>query len=582
MKKIHRSQLAWAAFALALAAGTLVAQDGDAASRKPLLLAEALKARDEGNLQVAKEKFEAILAIDPKDMGANEGLTSVNAALAEATSSKQSADAASAAKAAAPTDTAPAAVVAPAASGALDEVATAHQNRFDEVSRAIEAAKAKVAAGDLKRAIEILDGANGAIAAIPTAAAQKLRSEISVIKQDALLRRENGPAYAATVAESVKSSAIHQNELSAVIAKTVSSAESLIRSGSRASNNDKNDSNKGYKDAQKTLQEALDLLSNAEVELKKASNSKDAADAQDRIKELKLAANSRSALLAITYGDFLVAQRRIEEYKLIQDGKFDADFKEKEEEIKVRYRKDKEDNSSRWTKLEEDLHEQNLKQELETLSARKAQAARLLKDDTVATKLQKELDDKKKYSVIRNIDELSPGVRVKDDKVNELLVKGRARYLYGDYQGALDAYREVLQYQPNNSESKAYQIRIREMLSDNSGQWNRGVTKGKLLELLDESWKLPEVFNRENIKSDLGNGNDPVTEKMKTIRLPEGFVARDEPLDRALIKLSGLSQTYDKDQKGVNIVPVTDGGESPTVNLQLREHGTLKALDEAS
>ena len=117
MKNIHRSQLAWAAFALALAAGTLVAQDGDAASRKPLLLAEALKARDEGNLQVAKQKFEAILAIDPKDMGANEGLTSVNAALAEATTSKQSADA----KAAAPTDgapAAPAAVVAPAASGA--------------------------------------------------------------------------------------------------------------------------------------------------------------------------------------------------------------------------------------------------------------------------------------------------------------------------------------------------------------------------------------------------------------------------------------------------------------------------------
>jgi hypothetical protein len=39
------------------------------------------------------------------------------------------------------------------------------------------------------------------------------------------------------------------------------------------------------------------------------------------------------------------------------------------------------------------------------------------------------------------------------------------------------------------------------MLSENSGQWNRGVTKGKLLELLDETWKLPEVFNRENIRS---------------------------------------------------------------------------------
>lgn len=60
--------------------------EGDAAARKPLLLAEALKARDEGDLQLARSKFEQILAIDPKDIAAHEGLVSVNGALA-ATSS---------------------------------------------------------------------------------------------------------------------------------------------------------------------------------------------------------------------------------------------------------------------------------------------------------------------------------------------------------------------------------------------------------------------------------------------------------------------------------------------------------------
>jgi len=577
MKKIHRSQLAWAAFALALAAGTLVAQDGDAASRKPLLLAEALKARDEGNLQVAKEKFEAILAIDPKDMGANEGLTSVNAALAEAATSKQTADAASASKAAAPAEVSPAPVVA--SSGAFEEVSGNYRNRFEEVSRAIEVAKQKVASGDLKRAIEILDGANGALAAIPSAAAQKLRSEIAVLKQDALLRRDNGPAYATKVAESVKSAAQHNKDLSSILQNSVAKAEALIRKGSSVSGKDRNDAAKGYVDAKKDLQEAWDLLTLAEDQLKKADSSKDSADFQDRIKDLKLSVSSRTALLAISYGDFVTAQSKISEYKLIQDGKLDKQFDDAKQEIEARYRKIREADSAKWTKLDEDLHEQNLKQELAALLARKDQAARLLKDDTVAAKLQRELDEKKKNSVVRNIDELSPGVRNKDDKVNELLVKGRARYLYGDYQGALDAYREVLQYQPNNSESKAYQIRIRQMLSENSGQWNRGVTKGKLLELLDESWKLPEVFNRENNKSDLGAGSDPVTEKMKTIRLPEGFVARDEPLDRALTKLSSLSKDYDKDQKGVNIVLQGDGVESPTVNLQLRDVTVFQALN---
>jgi general secretion pathway protein D len=495
MKKIHRSQLAWAAFALALAAGSLVAQDGDASARKPMLLAEALKARDEGNLQTAKEKFEAILAIDPKDMGANEGLTSVNAALAEATAAKQTADA----KASAPTDAAPAPAVAPAAPSALDEVATAHQNRFDEVTRAIDAAKAKIAAGDLKRAQEILDGASGAIASIPTAAAQKLRDAIALAKQDLAVRRDAGGASAAQ--EEVKRLA---KENSAALSKqddAIDAAEKLLRKGTAES-----------------VDQAISDLDAADRALGGESLSN--KDLKERIKATKGSALARRALIAIEARDMSRAASLVADYAKLKG-----------------------------------------------------------EEDPAVLRLQKELASKRDNPTYRNIDELSPGVRNKDDKVNELLVKGRARYLYGDYQGALDAYREVLQYQPNNSESKAYQVRIRQMLSENSGQWNRGVTKGKLLELLDETWKLPEVFNRENTKSDLGNGNDPVTEKMKTIRLPEGFLARDEPLDRALTKLSSLSQTYDKDQKGVNIVPVTDGGESPTVNLQLRDVTVFQALD---
>jgi general secretion pathway protein D len=500
MKKIHRSQLAWAAFALALAAGSLAAQDGDASARKPMLLAEALKARDEGNLEVAKEKFEAILAIDPKDMGANEGLTSVNAALAEASSSKQSADAASAVKAAAPSDAAPASpVAAPAAPSALDEVASAHQNRFDEVSRAIAVAKAKADAGDLKRAQEILDGANGAIAAIPTAAAQKLRDAISLAKQDLAVRRDAGSASVAQ--EEVKRLAKDNSAALSSQGDAIDAAEKLLRKGTAE-----------YVDKAISDLDAADRALGAET----LSNK----DLKERIKSTKASALARRALLAIDARDMTRAAALVADYAKLKG-----------------------------------------------------------EQDPAVLRLQKELAAKRNEPTYRNIDELSPGVSGKDDKVNELLVRGRARYLYGDYQGALDAYREVLQYQPNNSESKAYQIRIRQMLSDNSGQWNRGVTKGKLMELLDETWKLPEVFNRENTKSDLGNGNDPVTEKMKTIRLPEGFIARDEPLDRALTKLSGLSQTYDKDQKGVNIVPVTDGGESPTVNLQLRDVTVFQALD---
>lgn len=177
----------------------------------------------------------------------------------------------------------------------------------------------------------------------------------------------------------------------------------------------------------------------------------------------------------------------------------------------------------------------------------------------------------------RSIEEISPGLQAKDTKVDELLVKGRARYLYGDYQGALDTYREVLQYQPLNPEAKAYQVRIRKMLSENSGQWNRGVTKGKLLELLDESWKLPEVYNREST-GPTTVAVDPVLQKLKEITVPEINI-KDLPLNRALDQLVIVSQAYDKESKGVNIVPIDPEKRNPSVNITLRNVSLDRALE---
>ena len=490
MKNLHRSQLAWAALALALAAGSLIAQDGDAAARKPQLLAEALKARDEGNLQAAKEKFQAILAIDAKDVGATEGLASVASAIAEAEAAKKAADAASAPKTDAPKADAPV--------GTADEAAS-NEKLFAQVSKVIEDARKKSAAGDHKGALEQLDAATDALAANTAPAAQGLRDSISLAKQDVGVARDAGGPTAAK--EEVNRLARANADSIGKQGDVVSSAESLIRQGTAES-----------------IDKALNDLDAADRNLGAASLSN--AGLKERIKDAKGSALARRALVAIEARDMIKATAVIGQYAELKG-----------------------------------------------------------KDDASVVRLQKEFASKRNDPTYRNVDELSPGLRIKDDKVNELLVKGRARYLYGDYQGALDAYREVLQYQPNNSESKAYQIRIRQMLSENSGQWNRGVTKGKLLELLDETWKLPEVFNRENVKVDSANGNDPVIEKMKSIQLPEGFIVRDQPLDRALALLQTQAASYDKDQKGVNIVLIDTANKNPTVNLQLRGVSVYQALD---
>ena len=482
MKNLHRSQLAWAALALALAAGSLIAQDGDSAARKPQLLAEALKARDEGNLQAAKAKYEAILAIDAKDLGATEGLKNVTADIAEAEAAKKAADA--------PKPDAP---IVPA-----DEAAS-NEKLFAQVSKVIEDARKKCAAGDHKGALEQLDVAAGALAENTTPAAQTLRDSISLAKQEVGVARDAGGPSAAKA--EVNRLARANSDSIGKQGDVVSSAESLIRQGTAES-----------------IDKALADLDVADRALGAASLSN--AGLKERIKEAKGSALARRALVAIEARDMIKATAVIAQYAELKGN-----------------------------------------------------------DDARVIRLQKEFASKRNDPTYRNVDETSPGLRVKDDKVNELLVRGRARYLYGDYQGALDSYREVLQYQPNNSESKAYQIRIRQMLSENSGQWNRGVTKGKLLELLDETWKLPEVFNRENVKVDSANGNDPVIEKMKSIQLPEGFLVRDQPLDRALILLQTQAATYDKDQKGVNIVLIDTANKNPTVSLQLRNVSVYQALD---
>ena len=199
-------------------------------------------------------------------------------------------------------------------------------------------------------------------------------------------------------------------------------------------------------------------------------------------------------------------------------------------------------------------------------------------DDASSRRLRAEFAAKKSDPAYRSVDEISPGLRAKDDKVQELLVKGRARYLYGDYAGALDAYREILQYQPNNAESKAFQVRIRQVLSENSGQWNRNVTKGKLLELLDESWKLPEVYNREVTPTGGNAAADPVLDKLRSITVPEINI-RDLPFDRAIAQLTIVSQSYDKENKGVNMFVIDPDRKNPSVNMTLRNVTLEKAID---
>lgn len=491
MKQNIRNTFAWASLAVVIAVGSLIAQDSDPIKQKTQILSEALKAREEGDLKTARDRYESLQKLDQNDEGAKEGLAAVNAAIAAAEATKSGAPVVKETVAVKTSES----TAAPAKSADLiTTVESSHQNLYREVEAAIAKSKELADQANFKEALRILDGANGALPNNPTA--QSLRDEIALTRQDIIGRREAGDQGTDAIAraEIERIAKLNDVKISAATA-LIAEAESLIRD--------------------EDFDAAKDKLDQASKGLpKNIATSKLAA----RIKNDVAAIYSRRALAAIEAREMTKADGYIKDF----------------ENLKV--------------------------------------------DEAAARALRAEFNDKKSDPTYRNIEDLSPGLRAKDNKIEELLVKGRARYLYGDYTGALEVYREVLQYQPNNSEAKAFQVRIRQFISENSGQWNRGVTKGKLFELLDESWKLPEVYNREVVGTTGKTDTDPTIDKLRSITVPEINI-RDMPFDRAITQLINISQSYDKENKGVNMVVIDPDRKNPSVNMTLRNVSLEKAID---
>ncbi len=486
MKSTSRSSITWLAVAALIAAGSLVAQDVDPVTQKTILLSNALKAREDGNLSAARDGYLKILQIDKSDEGAKEGLASVEAALASATAQK--------AQVPVGADAAPA-----AAKSLIESVANNQQALFREVPQAIATANEAADNGNYDAAIKVLDGV---AAALPNnTAAQPLRDDVTLARQEILTRRDSGDKGADHLARAEVERLAKANSVRIDAAEElVDAAEKFIRNGEF----DKASENLDKAKAGLPANIATDSLA-------------------QRIEEDRFNLLARRAMTCIEDREMRQADAYIREYEA----------------------KNKKANGI---------------------------------NDSTAQRLRAEYDSKKSDPTYQNVDDMSPGLKAKDARIEELLVKGRARYLYGDYTGAMDAYREVLQYQPNNSEAKAFQVRIRQNISENSGQWNRGVTKGKLLEQLDESWKLPEVYNREVASNSGKTESDPVLDKLSAIMVPEINI-RDMAFDRAIQQLITISKSYDKDGKGVNMYVVDPEHKNPSVNMTLSDVSLKQALD---
>ncbi|MEN8861684.1 MAG: type II secretory pathway, component PulD [Lentimonas sp.] len=183
----------------------------------------------------------------------------------------------------------------------------------------------------------------------------------------------------------------------------------------------------------------------------------------------------------------------------------------------------------------------------------------------LANKLDSEITDP--YAL--DINAVSPEYVAQSKIIRDLLTRGRAQYLNGDYDGASSTFREVEARDANNAEAKLFQTKIAEILGGIHKQ-NHYKTREQMMTEVDQSWERPKVFDI-SVKPTPGNGGtSPTARKMNEIVIPQVNFSGME-LTRVIETLSELSVEYDAEKVGVNIVPLFNPNDAnPRVNISLR------------
>jgi general secretion pathway protein D len=167
-----------------------------------------------------------------------------------------------------------------------------------------------------------------------------------------------------------------------------------------------------------------------------------------------------------------------------------------------------------------------------------------------------------------DINEISPEYVAQGKVIRDLLARGRAQYLNGDYDGASATFKEVEARDTNNSEAKLFQTKIAELLGGIHKQ-NIYKTREQMLTEVDQSWERPKVFDIQSGGPDLVV-NPGLQDKLNSITIPQVNFSGME-LTRVIETLSELSVEYDAERVGVNIVPLFNPNENnPRVNISLR------------
>ncbi len=92
-----------------------------------------------------------------------------------------------------------------------------------------------------------------------------------------------------------------------------------------------------------------------------------------------------------------------------------------------------------------------------------------------------------------SIQDISPEYVAQSKIVRDLLTRGRAQYLNGDYDGAAATFKEVEARDANNAEAKLFQTRIAEILGGIHAQ-NQYKTREQMLTEVDQGGNVPRYL----------------------------------------------------------------------------------------
>ncbi len=186
-----------------------------------------------------------------------------------------------------------------------------------------------------------------------------------------------------------------------------------------------------------------------------------------------------------------------------------------------------------------------------------------------ANSLATHLDDEISNPYDLDIKEISPEYVAQSKVIRDLLTRGRAQYLNGDYEGASSTFREVEARDANNAEAKLFQTKIAELLGVIHKQ-NFYKTREQMMTEVDKMWERPKVYDIQGGATVVDEGDTDTARKMNSIVIPQVNFSGME-LTRVIETLSELSVEYDSEHIGVNIVPLFNPNDkNPRVNISLR------------